>query len=103
MKIQIAIAANGDLHIWRGHAMPPAVNVVDLALDRQDGMYVIPAHRAGPLRELLGTGEVRAQAGVRDTSRIEKILEMAESLADEIRAEVDGDIDDDDQPKPTGL
>ncbi|WP_127753909.1 hypothetical protein [Devosia sp. 1566] len=103
MKLQIAIAWDGDIHIWLGHDMPPAVNIVDLELERGDGMYVIPADRAGPLRELLGTGEVVGQSGARDTRRLERILAMAERLADEIRAEVDGDLDDDDQPKPPGM
>lgn len=103
MKLQIAIAATGDVHIWLGHDMPPAGNLVDIELDRADGMYVIPADRAAPLRELLGTGAVAAQSGVRDTSRLEKILRMAESLADEIRAEVEDEIDEDDAPKPPGM
>ncbi|KQX40391.1 hypothetical protein ASD04_07105 [Devosia sp. Root436] len=94
MKIQIAISASGDIHIWTGHHMPPAVNLVDVGLGRDGGMLVIPATRVGPLRELLGTGTVANQAGARDTSRIEKILKMAESLVDEIQAEVDGDLDD---------
>lgn len=115
MKIQIAITIDGDIHIWTGHDMPPAGNLVDLDLVRGDGMYVIPADRAARLRELLGTGSIAAEAGVRDTSRLEKILAMAEALTDEIRAEVDDDLDDDldedlnedlnedDLPKPPGM
>ena len=100
MKIQVAIAASGDLHIWLGHDMPPAINIVPLDLGRDGKMYVIPADRAELLREMLGTGAVAAQAGVRDTCRLHKILAMAERLADEIRAEIDGDIDEDDGLKP---
>ncbi len=82
--------------------MPPAANLVDVELVHGDGMWIIPADRAAPLRELLGTGEVAAQVGVRDTSKIANILAIAENLVREIRAEVDGD-DDDDLPKPPGL
>lgn len=103
MKLQIAIAWNGDLHIWTGHDMPSAINIVDIDLQRDGDMYVIPADHAGSLRELLGTGSVAAQAGARDTRRLEKILRMADALADEIQAEVDGDIDEDELPKPPGL
>lgn len=104
MKLQIAIAVTGDIHIWTGHEMPPAMNFVDVELEQDGDMYVIPAAKAGPLRELLGTGEVAAQAGLRDTGRLEKILRMAEKLVDEIQAEVEGDdLDEDDLPKPPGL
>lgn len=103
MKVQIAIAANGDLHIWRGDSMPPAANLVDFEIDRAGGMMVIPADRTGPLREVLGTGAVAAQASGPGGRRLERILRMAEALSDEIRTEVEGDLDDEDLPKPPGF
>lgn len=104
MKLQIAIAANGDIHIWTGHDMPPAANLVDLELTRDGSMWVIPADRTVPVRELLGTGEVRGQEVIRDTRRIERILQMTEVLAQDVQAGLDGYEDgDEDEPRPPGF
>lgn len=90
MKIQIALTEEGDIHIWPGDEMPPADNLIDVELVRDGDMYVIPADAAGPLRQLLGTGEARRPAARLDTTKLQEMRASAEHLLAAIEAEIEG-------------
>lgn len=93
--LTFAIVGSGDIHVFLDHDMPPADNLVTVeVVTAHPELLIIRAAVAGPLRHLLGTGQIPPAPRARDTRRLEAALKIAEQLVDAIRKEIDDDIDD---------
>lgn len=93
MKWSFAILENGDLHIVP-HAMPDAENLVVVDIEQRDGMHVIRAADAVPLRELLGTPSIRTvtrDIGPQAADELESMLTAITELVERRQAALRGE------------
>lgn len=97
-----AISADGELHVWHGIEMPPAINVVRVPV-RVDGdlVRIAPGDLAA-LRQLIGeaTREVFVSQGPHAADELEDLLTRINTIAQTRIDELRGDADEDELPAP---
>jgi RNA 3'-terminal phosphate cyclase len=54
-----AIDIEGRLNIWTHGGFPPGENIVELHVNQKAGMFVVDRDKLEPLRQLLGSPEIR--------------------------------------------